>query len=100
VWLELKAIQHRVRPGPGADILSQIGDSLGVTDDVVRLLRVPEGSPHIVIFVYPRPEPETWSALMEAYRRRIYPIAVDEMTSPADYPQGLYVCKLEVKGGF
>lgn len=100
LWLEVRALHHRKHTGFGADMLSGMTDAIGVTDDVVRLLRAPDGQPMILLFVYPRPEPEGWASLMESYGQRIYPISVKEQGSVGDDPEELYVCKLAVEGAF
>lgn len=100
LWLEVRALHYRERTGFGADLLSGMTDAIGVTDDVVRLLRVPEGSPMILLFVYPRPDPEAWTSLMESYASRIHPISVKETSAIGDYPESLYICKLAVEGAF
>jgi hypothetical protein len=77
-----------------------MSEAVGVTDDVIRLLRVPDGSAHIVLFVFPRPSADAWAETMASYKRRVAPIEVEETTSPEGYPEALYVCKLAVSGGF
>ena len=99
-WLEVKTLHYGTRGGIAADILSGMSDAVGVTDDVIRLLRVPDGTPHIVLFVFPRPATDAWAETMGSYKRRIAPIGVEEESSPEGYPEALYVCKLAVSGGF
>ena len=86
-------------------MLTADGLDLGRLKDVAedmrqRLLRVPDGSPMILLFVYPRPEPEAWASLMESYASRIHPISVKETSAIGDYPESLYICKLAVEGAF
>lgn len=100
LWMEVRALHYRTHTGFGADLLSGMTDAIGVTDDVVRLLRVPDGTPMILLFVYPRPEPDAWTSLMESYSQRIYPISVKEQSAVGDYPEALYICKLAVEGAF
>lgn len=99
LWIEIKGLNFGSRAAM-PEVFSGMSDALGVTNDVVRLLRIPEGTPLVLMFVYPRPEPAAWRELLDAYRRRINPIRVEEQTSVEGYPASLYVCKLVVKGGF
>jgi hypothetical protein len=99
LWIEIKGLHFGSRAAM-PEVFSGMSDALGVTDDVVRLLRIPEGTPLVLMFVYPRPEPAAWRELLHSYQRRINPIRVEEQTSVEDYPASLYVCKLAVSGGF
>ncbi|MFQ5473009.1 MAG: hypothetical protein ACE5FA_09020 [Dehalococcoidia bacterium] len=98
LWLEVKALRYQQRTGLGADLLSRMTDAIGVTDDVVRLLRVSEGTPMILLFVYPRPDAADWAGLLESYGKRIFPISVTEQSTVSDYPDPLYISKLTVEG--
>ena len=74
-------------------------DGVGITGDVVKLMRAPNGEKVLLLFVHPRPSAEKWSLLMDAYAHRISPIAV-EQSDVTRYPESLYVCKLAVKESF
>ncbi|HET9477580.1 MAG TPA: hypothetical protein VFP63_08845 [Dehalococcoidia bacterium] len=110
LWLEVKALPQggspsgRVDPGfflqKGGPGDTSTALSAGITEDLVKLMRVPDGDTAVLLFAYPRPEADAWSEIMSAYARRIAPIAFKETTSLADYPPELYVCKLKLTGGF
>lgn len=76
------------------------GDGAGLSGDLVKLMRVSEGTVGVVLFVHPTPKPERWAEMLDAYQRRVTPIVIAEETSVTDYPEALYICKLAVKGGF
>jgi len=102
LWLEVKALPQvggpmgRVDPG----FFLQKGGPGDITEDLVKLMRIPGGDAAVLLFAYPRPEAAAWAETMSAYARRIAPISFREETSLADYPPELYVCKLRLAGGF
>jgi hypothetical protein len=99
LWLEVKSLADPARSGPLADsaVFARGG---GFTDDIVKLLRVPDGDRAVLLFVYPRPDAVQWSELMSSLARRIAPISFPETSVLAEYPPELYVCKLAVSEGF
>jgi hypothetical protein len=99
LWLEVKSLADPARSGPLADsaVFAKGG---GFTDDIVKLLRVPDGDRAVLLFVYPRPHAAQWSELMLSLTRRIAPIDFTETSVLADYPPDLYICKLSVSEGF
>ena len=99
LWLEVKSLADPARAGPLADsaVFAKGG---GFTDDIVKLLRVPDGERAVLLFVYPRPDAGQWSELISSLARRIAPIDFTEESALADYPPELYVCKLSVSEGF
>jgi len=99
LWLEVKALADPARSGPLADsaVFAKGG---GFTDDIVKLLRVPDGDRAVLLFVYPRPDAAQWSELMLSLARRIAPIDFTETSALAEYPPDLYICKLSVSEGF
>ena len=99
LWLEVKALADPARSGPLADsaVFAKGG---GFTDDIVKLLRVPDGDRVVLLFIYPRPDAAQWSELMSSLARRIAPIDFTETSTVAGYPPDLYVCKLSVSEGF
>ena len=97
LWLEVKTL---VEPARAAADMGFIGKSGGFTDDLVKLLRVPDGDRAVLLFVVPRPSPAQWTDLLATYQRRIAPITFSEQTAIADYPEELYVCKLDLKEMF
>jgi hypothetical protein len=99
LWLEVKSLADPARSGPLADsaVFAKGG---GITDDIVKLLRVPDGDRAVLLFVYPRPDAAQWSELMLSLARRIAPIDFTETSALADYPPDLYICKLSVSEGF
>ena len=99
LWLEVKSLADPARSGPLADsaVFAKGG---GFTDDIVKLLRVPDGDRAVLLFVYPRPDAAQWSELMSSLARRIAPIDFAETSALADYPPDLYICKLSVSEGF
>jgi hypothetical protein len=99
LWFEVKAISDPARAGPLADT-AMFARGSTFTDDIVKLLRVPEGERAVLLFVYPRPEPGRWGELMSSLARRIAPISFTEESAVADYPPELYVCRLSVSEGF
>jgi hypothetical protein len=99
LWLEVKAISDPAREGPLADSAVFARGST-FTDDIVKLLRVPEGERAVLLFVYPRPEAGQWSELMSSLARRIAPISFTEESTLSDFPPELYVCRLSVSEGF
>ena len=96
LYLELKAMQ---RPGAESGLGDFVAKDEAVWGDVVKMLRLPEGRGFSVLFVYPRPEAERWAGLFDTYKRRIYPISIQERTSVTDYPPELYIAKIEVERG-
>ncbi len=103
LWVEVKTLFHGIQGGQPVDLgvyFPRSADGVGVTDDLVKLLRIPEGNKELLLFVHPRPDASAWSEIMSAYARRIAPIAFEETTALADYPPELYICKLTLKGGF
>jgi hypothetical protein len=99
LWLEVKALADPARAGPLADS-AVFARGSSFTDDIVKLLRVPDGDRAVLLFVYPRPEPAQWTELMSAYARRIAPMSFREESDLSAYPPELYVCKLAVSEGF
>jgi hypothetical protein len=99
LWLEVKAIADPARAGPLADT-AMFARGSTFTDDIVKLLRVPDGDRAVLLFVYPRPDTSQWSELMSSLARRIAPIDFTEESDLASYPPELYVCRLSVSGGF
>ena len=99
LWLEVKSLADPARSGPLADsaVFAKGG---GFTDDIVKLLRVPDGDRVVLLFIYPRPDAAQWSELMSSLARRIAPIDFTETSTVAGYPPDLYVCKLSVSEGF
>jgi hypothetical protein len=99
LWLEVKSLADPARSGPLADsaVFAKGG---GFTDDIVKLLRVPDGDRAVLLFVYPRPDAAQWSELMLSLARRIAPIDFTETSALAGYPPDLYICKLSVSEGF
>jgi hypothetical protein len=99
LWLEVKSLADPARSGPLADsaVFAKGG---GFTDDIVKLLRVPDGERLALLFVYPRPDPAQWSELLSSLARRIAPITFTEESDVASYPPEVYVCKLSVSEGF
>ncbi len=97
IWLEVKTL---VEPAKAAADMGFIGKGGGFLDDLVKLLRVPDGDRAVLLFVIPRPAPEQWSALLETYQRRIAPITFAEQSLIQAYPDAVYVCKLALKEMF
>jgi len=108
LWLEVKALpqgggpSHTGRPAGRVDpgFFLQKGGPGDITEDLVKLMRVPDGEAAVLLFAYPRPAADAWAEIMSAYARRIAPIAFKETTSLSDYPPELYICKLRLTGGF
>jgi hypothetical protein len=102
LWLEVKALPGRAGGGGRVDpgFYLQKGGPGDVTEDLVKLMRAPDGDTAVLLFVHPRPDASAWEEIMSAYSRRIAPIAFKEETSLGDYPEALYVCKLRLTGGF
>ena len=103
LWIEVKTLFHGIQAGQPVDLgiyFLKSADGVGITEDLVKLMRVPDGDTAVLLFAYPRPDATAWSELMSAYARRIAPIAFKEETSLSDYPPELYVCKLKLTGGF
>lgn len=96
LWLEVKTL---VQPGQVADsgVMARGG---GFADDLVKLMRVPDGDKGLLLFVAPRPEPAQWVELLASYARRIAPLGFRELSEIGSYPSALYVCKLEVREAF
>jgi len=82
LWLELKAIPQRQHGGGRVDpgFYLQKGGAGDITEDLVKLMRVPDGDTLVLLFAYPRPEAAGWAELLSAYGRRIAPIAFSEQT--------------------
>jgi hypothetical protein len=99
LWLEVKALADPARAGPLADS-AVFARGSSFTDDIVKLLRVPDGDRAVLLFVYPRPDPAQWTELMSAYSRRIAPISFTEESALGEYPPELYVCRLSVSEAF
>ena len=97
LWLEVKTL---VDPGRQAADMGFIGRGAGFADDLVKLLRAPDGERGVLLFVLPRPSPAEWAELLATYQRRIAPIGFEEHSNVADYPEALYVCKLGLKEMF
>jgi len=99
LWLEVKSLADPARSGPLADsaVFARGG---GFTDDIVKLVRVPDGDRAVLLFVYPRPDAAQWSELMSSLARRIAPISFTETSVLSEYPPDLYICKLSVSEGF
>jgi hypothetical protein len=102
LWLEVKALPQGGGPSGRVDpgFFLQKGGPGDITEDLVKLMRVPDGDTAVLLFAYPRPDATAWSEIMSAYARRIAPIAFKEETSLSDYPPELYICKLRLTGGF
>ena len=102
LWLEVKALPQGGGPSGRVDpgFFLQKGGPGDITEDLVKLMRVPDGDTAVLLFAYPRPAADAWAEIMSAYARRIAPIAFKEMTALSDYPPELYVCKLTLTGGF
>lgn len=102
LWLEVKALHQGGGPAGGIDsgFYLQKGGPGDITEDLVKLMRIPDGRAAVLLFAYPRPDATAWGETMSAYARRIAPIAFKEETSLSDYPPELYVCKLSLSGGF
>ena len=102
LWLEVKALAQGVGPAGRVDpgFFLQKGGPGDITEDLVKLMRVPDGDTAVLLFAHPRPDATAWSEIMSAYAGRITPIAFKETTSLADYPPELYICKLTLTGGF
>ncbi len=102
LWLEVKALPQGGGPSGRVDpgFFLQKGGPGDITEDLVKLMRVPDGEAAVLLFAYPRPAADAWSEIMSAYARRIAPIAFKEETSLSDYPPELYICKLRLTGGF
>jgi hypothetical protein len=96
-WLEVKTL---VDPARAAADMSFMARGGGFTDDLVKLLRAPDGDKVVLLFVLPRPAPEQWSDLLETYQRRIAPITFSEQSLIEAYPDALYVCKLALREMF
>jgi hypothetical protein len=102
LWLEVRAVPQR-RPSAGAldpGVFMQKGGAADVTEDLVKLMRVPDGETAVVLFVYPRPQPADWAEQMSTFSRRIAPISFKEESRLEDYPEALYICRLRLAGGF
>jgi len=103
IYLELKTLFHGVQAGQAVDLgiyFPRTADGVGITGDVIKLLRATEGNKVLLLFVHPRPSHEKWSAMMESYFRRMAPIALVEESDVNRYPESLYICKLGVSGAF
>lgn len=102
LWLEVKALPQGGGPSGRVDpgFFLQKGGPGDITEDLVKLMRIPTGHAAVLLFAYPRPDAAAWAETMSAYARRIAPIAFKEETSLADYPLELYVCRLSLSGGF
>jgi hypothetical protein len=97
LWLEVKTL---VDPAKQAADIGFLGKGASFTDDLVKLLRAPDGDKAVLLFVLPRPSPDHWTELLATYQRRITPITFAEQSNIADYPPPLYVCKLTLKEMF
>jgi hypothetical protein len=97
VFLEVKALYHGKQRAAkfGLDIYLY-KDTVGIWGDVLKLSSLSSGFGYNLLFIYPRPEPETWSRQVESYRSRIAPIAFEEVSHIDEFPPELYVCKLRV----
>jgi hypothetical protein len=102
LWLEVKALPQGGGPSGRVDpgFFLQKGGPGDITEDLVKLMRVPDGDTAVLLFAYPRPAADAWAEIMSAYARRIAPIAFKEETSLSDYPPELYIGKLRLTGGF
>jgi len=99
VFLEVKALYHGKQRAAkfGLDIY-MYKDTVGIWGDVLKLSSLSSGFGYNLLFIYPRPEPDVWARLIEKYKRRIAPIALEEVSRISDYPRELYICKLRVTG--
>ena len=97
LWLEVKTL---VDPARQAADMGFLGRGATFTDDLVKLLRAPDGDKAVLLFVLPRPSPADWADLLATYQRRIAPISFEERSDVVDYPDALYVCKLALKEMF
>lgn len=97
LWLEVKTL---VDPARQAADMGFLGRDASFADDIVKLMRVPDGDRGVLLFVLPRPAPDAWAELLATYSRRIAPLAFREESDVSAYPEGLYVCKLGVKEAF
>lgn len=99
VYLELKALYHgqqrSARFGLGIYLYK---DTVGIWGDVLKLSRLRVGLGYSLLFIYPRPDPKSWSRQIEQYKQRIEPIRLREASQVSEYPPELYICKLEIKG--
>ena len=103
LFLELKTLFHGIQAGQPVDLgvyFPRTDDGVGITGDVIKLMRVTEGVKALLLFVHPRPALEKWPLVLESYARRIAPITVREISTIDRYPPPLYICKLSVEGGF
>jgi hypothetical protein len=97
LWLEVKTL---VQPAQAGTEFGGLGKGGAFADDLVKLMRVRDGDRGVLLFIVPRPEPGQWAELLASYSRRIAPLGFEELTSVADYPEALYVCKLALKEAF
>jgi hypothetical protein len=103
LYLELKTLFQGIRAGQPVDLgiyFPRSADGVGITGDVIKLLRATDGNKVLLLFVHPRPPREKWLAMRESYFRRMAPIALVEDSDVSRNPESLYICKLNVKGGF
>ncbi|MEO6196714.1 MAG: hypothetical protein ABIP58_01255 [Dehalococcoidia bacterium] len=97
LWLEVKTL---IDPARQAEDVGFMGRGAGFADDLVKLMRAPDPDREVLLFVLPRPAPDQWKDLLATYARRIAPLAFEEMSDVATYPDELYVCKLGLKEMF
>lgn len=97
LWLEVKTLIDPARQAADIGFMAKGG---GFADDLVKLMRAPDPDREVLLFVLPRPGPDEWKELLGTYARRIAPLAFEEKSDVAAYPDELYVCKLGLKEMF
>jgi hypothetical protein len=97
LWLEVKTLIDPARQAADIGFMAKGG---GFADDLVKLMRAPDPDREVLLFVLPRPGIDEWKELLGTYARRIAPLAFEEKSDVAAYPDELYVCKLGLKEMF
>ena len=102
LWLEVKALPQGGGPSGRVDpgFFLQKGGPGDITEDLVKLMRVPDGETAVAPLRLPPPRRRRLGRDHVRLRPPHRPHRLQGETALSDYPPELYVCKLSLSGGF
>ncbi len=91
-WLEAKHWLIGCQKGVTYNANSYFTDpsSVGIADDVKKLLNVKEGGRYLVILATANPGKEQWQKGIEKFNQKFAPLAIKEVAQAAKYPDSYF----------
>ena len=100
-WIELKHWLIGYQKGTRYNAQFYFGDpsSVGIKPDAEKLSGIPNGSKFLLILTTANPGTNDWSTGVNKFNKKFFPIHLESLTNPADFPSFYYLGLLEVKSG-